>query len=380
MRLLPYTSIRVFPEVDEGAEVGAVQAAVWNLDNRHKSPEQSRDIVRSALGRAPQTTPVYMKVDSTLRGNVGAMVEAALMGGPYQRACLCPAFPQNGRTMVGSRLYVNQVPVEKTALASDPRNPLATGLVAALMKAQTALPLIPIGLDDLRAGRITIFLQSDTAIYVVDAAEPWDLMRIAAFLRDHPQLLPVGSAALAEALIRSEVTARRPPSPSTVVPAFTQIVALVGSTHSKSQDQVNRVATNPRWQIRRASATPPYYRNPIGRSHVILATPEHLVTNPGRILRQMAEMVADHLSHTDQAVVVATGGDTALALIRHLAVPWLDPVQELGPGVVLSHGPLGPRQLWLVTKSGAFGEDDFFERIGSRWPAVGVPQPALEER
>ena len=62
---------------------------------------------------------LYKKIDSTLRGHVGAEVRAAL--GAWQAdalAIVASAFPETGRTTIGGRQFVNGVRVEQPSVGS----------------------------------------------------------------------------------------------------------------------------------------------------------------------------------------------------------------------------------------------------------------------
>ena len=65
-----------------------------------------------------RTNLVYKKVDSALRGNLGAEIRAVLDGFSAARAVLlAPALPANGRTTVGGRQLLGGVPVHETEMA-----------------------------------------------------------------------------------------------------------------------------------------------------------------------------------------------------------------------------------------------------------------------
>src|SRR5918998_2419102 len=71
---------------------------------------------------------LYLKIDSTVRGSVAGQVEGALYAWSRRHAgasaVICPAFPDQHRTVVGGTLLVDGVPVGQTAAAIDPVTPL----------------------------------------------------------------------------------------------------------------------------------------------------------------------------------------------------------------------------------------------------------------
>lgn len=375
--LIGYMPSRVYPSLDNSMQRSSDGATVWALDNRHMSPDACRRVVIEVLEHVSYHEPLFIKVDSTLRGPVGSTIDAVLHAMPFRGAFLCPAFPKNGRTVVQSHLYIHGVQIEETPLVSDPQNPLATGSIPILIGSETPLPIVPIPLTVLRMNRIREHLMATPAIYVIDAENFADLTEIATFLLDHRDLLPVGSAGLAEALARQGAWGPKTLPPSVPLPRLNQLVVMVGSMHPQSQKQVRAVESRPEWRVLRGRPGSPYPSDLPG-THVILVTPTESLANPSEMLDQMAETVARHLCHASTGVVVvATGGDTALALIRRLDVRCLDPVRELGPGVVLSHARFKDRELWLVTKSGAFGQDDFLPKLDQELRDAAHTNPTL---
>lgn len=83
--------------------VHAVQGAdvvVINTESRALEPEEAYErIARTAAElRAAGAIPIYKKIDSTMRGRVGAELDALLDMFGLDMAIVSPAFPDNGRT------------------------------------------------------------------------------------------------------------------------------------------------------------------------------------------------------------------------------------------------------------------------------------------
>ena len=78
---------------------------------------------------------VYKKIDSTLRGHVGAELQAALAAAPlFAGAIVAPAFPEQGRTLSGGRLRVQGRPADELGHPGDLMGMLdAAGLRPALL-------------------------------------------------------------------------------------------------------------------------------------------------------------------------------------------------------------------------------------------------------
>src|SRR3954454_9747157 len=85
-----------------------------NTESRYLTGEEASSAVTSAVGRAlGQHRKVFKKIDSLLRGNVGAEVAATLaqitQGRGKGLAIVAPAFPATGRTTSGGLVHVDGV-------------------------------------------------------------------------------------------------------------------------------------------------------------------------------------------------------------------------------------------------------------------------------
>ncbi|GAA1761863.1 four-carbon acid sugar kinase family protein [Streptomonospora arabica] len=119
---------------------------VANLDSRHASPEQAADLVTDVVEAIWPVGLVVKRFDSTLRGNVGAELEAAWRAVRERvaarwavRALVVPAFPTGGCTTVDGVQLLGGQPLEATDLARDPFCPMDTGDVAAILARQSTL-------------------------------------------------------------------------------------------------------------------------------------------------------------------------------------------------------------------------------------------------
>ncbi len=66
------------------------------------------------------------KTDSTMRGNIGAELQAAISGSGRKKLLFVPALPQLGRTTRQGVVYIDGIPLEQTPFASDPFTPVCS--------------------------------------------------------------------------------------------------------------------------------------------------------------------------------------------------------------------------------------------------------------
>lgn len=108
--------------------------------------EQAVDLVTDVVEAVWPVGLVVKRIDTTLRGNIGAEVAAAWQAlrdrYPPQarlRVLLVPAFPSAGRTTVDGVQHVDGTPLDRTELVTDPLSPVTTGNVAAVFAKQSGL-------------------------------------------------------------------------------------------------------------------------------------------------------------------------------------------------------------------------------------------------
>ena len=124
---------------------------VITTNSRAEAPniagERAKQAVRSLAGRA-----VYKKIDSTLRGNIGVELEAAIAEITCEKAVVAPAFPAVGRTTMAGVLLVNGVPVAETQFANDPILPVKESHIPSLLEQSTRYRVGCIAVEDIEAG------------------------------------------------------------------------------------------------------------------------------------------------------------------------------------------------------------------------------------
>jgi uncharacterized protein YgbK (DUF1537 family) len=108
---------------------------VIDAETRHLESDEARDRMRSLAesARGMGFELLYLKTDSTLRGNIAASIEALAETFPGRQIAYAPAYPALGRTVADGRLYVGGVPVQETAFARDPMNPVLGNDIRALV-------------------------------------------------------------------------------------------------------------------------------------------------------------------------------------------------------------------------------------------------------
>ena len=161
-------------------------------DSRALAMQDARSRVQvSAKAMAQFGVDLFSKrIDSTLRGNLGAEIDAILdVLGPETIAVVVAAFPSSGRITVGGYLMVNSVPLEKTFAAKDPKTPVDKSIVSEIIAQQSKYQIGLIRLETVLQGadrighELTDLVKEGKRIIVVDAATQEDLNNIALGVR-----------------------------------------------------------------------------------------------------------------------------------------------------------------------------------------------------
>lgn len=348
-----------------------------DTDTRHASETDAAACVAAAVQRArDEGIPVVKKIDSTLRGNIGVEVRTALgvlqdpqdSGGPL--ALVAAGYPAVGRTTLGAQVHVHGTPARTTPFAGD----LAALLRAADLRVGT-VPLRVVRDPDLLRASIERAVHDHLSALVLDSDSDEDLASIAhAIAAARRPLLVVGSAGI----VRAMAGRSRPPGagdPATPAALGQPALFVLGSYSVPAQrqrlalvrDGAHPVMLSPA-QAWPDSAVLDEVSTTLraGRSVVLSPDPDEPVEASAAtaVVTRLASVAAAVLD--DVRTLVATGGETARAVMLAAGIETLMVLGEREPGVVGLRAP--ERHLDIVTKAGAFGDPAALSRV--IWPAT----------
>ncbi len=369
-------------EAGSGAEDDVVS---HDADSRQLGPEAAASRHAALLDRLHHPgRSIFKKIDSTLRGQPAAELAATLEGLRRRHgaafAILAPAFPATGRTTRDGRIMVEGRPLEETELWRRDRT-YATGSLPAMLEG-AGLPSATIALATVRAGPESLreaLAQAARAgaVAVLDAESDDDLARIAeAGLAPgaRASLVWVGSAGLAHALAARETAPAAPSENISTGSGGTLVV--VGSLAAASRAAARRLAGEA--GVRHVPVAPDLLlaadeterarcRNAVTAGvsagddvlvEVAMGEAPDLALGP-RLADALGAWLAPAAPHLGG--LVATGGETAAALLAHFRVDGLRLIDEIEAGVSLGL-TRGALRVPIVTKAGAFGTPETLVR------------------
>jgi uncharacterized protein YgbK (DUF1537 family) len=206
-------------------------------------------------------------------------------------------------------------------------------------------------------------------VFVVDGATQADLVRtVQALNRRLGHCLLVGSAGLAAAVAAACLPQGPIPEPPR---AAGRILVTVGSRAEQSTRQVAALGALPGSELIRApngEAPEDALLGSSAETLLLLATAGATggEGDADRVARTLARSTARVLHSRRVEALIATGGDTAVAILEALGRRALQVMGDLLPGIPYCRIDLDGRVLWLVTKAGGFGVPDTLIQIVQR--------------
>jgi len=338
-----------------------------DTESRGVSDGEAARRVRDAIRDIGERPLLIKKLDSTLRGQVGAELKAALELGGRATAILAPAFPEYRRTTVEATQLLDGAPVHESAAGRDPIAPARTSRLDELLGGAGIKDVARLSRQELGdRGRLRSLLKG-ASVVIVDAETDRDLDLLVRSVEDPSSVLWAGSTGISRALGRA---LPGPGRPTSTPPSVERVLVVVGSLNPVSREQLEvlrrrgdvryaQLVVTPTFNGEHPLLSPDIEGEDPGAITAIASDPLRLAPHPDSTT---AAAVATGLAHMTSALVdkgvgglVLTGGDTATAVARRLGFGGFRVLGEVGPGI--PHGVIiGESELSVVTKAGGFGD------------------------
>lgn len=391
-----------------------------DADTRGMAPEQAAETI-AGLVRSYDVSPpnervfLFKKVDSTLRGNVAAELASALnarrgLASPAERvvALFAPASPDHGRTTVCGRQMVHGVPLEQTDVWRGENSRSRSNIAEILSEAGLKCGMIERALvrGGARALEDTMIQRAEEVdVLVCDAETVTDLQAIAsAGMVLHPKTVWAGSAGLARQIPRAAGFASVPAYNHEDIAARVSgpTLFVVGSPATATREQARALAeasdvvtfnvshsamlSGERSSEWRDSAR--LISGNLQRGVDVLLQ----LDSTGRCGAEQAQLLTGSLARMIQpcanhvGALVATGGETARAVLDAWGVQRLRLLGEVEPGLPYSVTQGWRRTIAVLTKAGSFGTTgtllacrDFLRRFPPAPATLGTGSRRVDE-
>ena len=342
-------SCRVEIDCSELREVPTSKVVAFNTNSRGDDFAQCQREIEK-LGRicAPWNARVILKkIDSTLRGNIGYEVVAALKAFNRQAAIIAPAYPLMQRWVRNGMLHwvdcSGKGQIDILGLLAN--QGISKAKITTKSMVQELAAFTAEMYTDMRNGK---------QFFVVDCSSQQDLSSlVSAGIQATNQVLWVGSGGLGMAL--AGYLAKLPMPRSFPDPKAGSLLFVIGSAHPVTHRQKKallaqtnsiEVLPHPKF-IPRALTALREERN------VVITVESDLNSVPA--LRSFFVQIESHLV----SAIFLSGGDTGASVCAAIEAQSIDLREELEPGFpcgVLEGGMFGG--IPVACKSGAFGNED----------------------
>ena len=313
--------------------------------------------------------------DSTNEGNIGPVATALAARLGETSVLVCPAFPENGRTVYEGHLFVRDRLLSESGMQNHPLTPMRDPDLRRVLARQTDWPVAHVPVSTVRDGADAIASRVSSAgkaMIIADAIRNEDLVEIGKAVKD--RRLIVGASGIALEL-PGNFGVRNDGGRWTGLGG--KAVVLSGSCSTATRGQVEkyrRIAPSREvavadlmkerlsleelvgWVLRQE--TPPLLFSSADPETVAATQREFGKTESSESVERLFSDLAAALSQSGVTRIVVAGGETSGAVVSGLQAETLEIGPRIAPGVPALK--VSGRGLALALKSGNFGGPDFF--------------------
>lgn len=319
--------------------------------------------------------------DSTKKGNIGPVVDAAMEKYDIPYTLLCPSLPVNGRTVKNGRLCVNGVPLHETHMKNHPLTPMWDDRIEELMKSQGKYACMTLSLEELSKGReyiikrVEAFGQDKVHFYIIpDYYEEEHKEIIYEIFRELP-LLTGGSGILSSTQLGEETGQKMRKCRK----SRGKTILFAGSCSKITLEQIEEfrrrdyplIKIDPMALLYNEISVEDIWNMIGGQSRVLVYSADTAesvreIQKFGKekvanlIEKAISDLARKSVDNGYTQIIVA-GGETSGAVTRSLGYNSYIIGESVAPGVPMMI-PVNDENIRLVLKSGNFGAPDFFEQ------------------
>ena len=315
--------------------------------------------------------------DSTDHGNIGQVAEALADRVGERSVVVCPAFPENGRSVYQGHLFVGDKLLNESGMQDHPLTPMRDADLSRVLARQTQWPIGHISIAAVSANAATIKRQfQDTKkMYIVDAIYNDDLHTIGAACAGHKLLcggsgiaigLPANFGFLPTTTDWSGIGGKGVILSGSCsiatrgqIEKYKQIAPSLELTAKDIMKNVQTPESVADWVYAQDSAAPLVYSSAEPQA-IIAAQNAFGKLEIAEIIEGFFQSLARILVERGVTQIIAAGGETSGAVVAGLSADVLSIGRKIAPGVPALR--VDNRKLVLALKSGNFGDENFFEK------------------
>ena len=342
---------------------------------------------------------IYKKIDSSLRGNLGAEIDAALDALGMDFSVVAPAYPSLGRTTQNGVHLIHGIPVGQSEAACDPTSPVRLSDLSQIVASQSRYPVEHISTRHMTdsgtiAARMDRLIKKGIRHITFDAVNEDHLDKLLDMVlaRSGKKALLVGSAGLAERL----ATKILPPVPGEPLspPVIRRPRLLVcGSASIQTRRQTEHLVQAGSYRLVEleagflanlklpvapgllSGALDQALQLPVAGLVVRITAPPQKKNRPSNltapaamVIQGLGIYVARLMPALKPCGLFLSGGDTASEVLTAIGGRALCVKRSLMPGIIEAEIVGGNMHMLPVyTKAGAFGQTDDLSKLDSYW-------------
>ncbi|SCM76527.1 conserved hypothetical protein [uncultured Pleomorphomonas sp.] len=369
----------------------AVEAGIVALKSRTVAPAEAvgQSLAAADWLLAQGCRQIFFKIcstfDSRRDGNIGLVIDALMARLGASLSIVCPAFPDNGRSVYQGHLFVGDRLLSESSMRHHPLTPMSDSDIRRWLGHQSRQAVGHVAMPDVRGGADAIraaLKREATAgrpVVVVDAIANADLVEIGRAASD--LLLLTGGSGLALGLPGNFGIGPATQSSSWWTGSSGPAVVLSGSCSAMTRLQVSVFAnshpafevipadilsgklvpdTVVNWFAGQTPGVAPLIYSSAEPRVVEAVQAEYGIERTALAIEAFFAALASQLAASGIERIVVAGGETSGAVVEGLGIASLEIGPQIAPGVpaVRASG----RPLWLALKSGNFGDESFFEK------------------
>lgn len=386
----PYVILDPLLPIQE--ELRDLPVMVLDTESRHLSSRDAYARVFSAMGllSGRENDVIFKKIDSTLRGNIGAEIDAVMDFGKFDQAFVIPAAPENGRIVKDGYCYVRGMKLHESEFGRDPLSPVESSYVPQIVARQTNRKVGLITFSSIRKpsdqllAEIRGQISEGNRIICLDSIHSNDIhLAVEAIQQTPGKSLFVGASGLGRAFSAAQCEPLSGPfgmEPRTLFiigsPKETsnaQVRTLLKGNHNISELTIDveqaledgSAAVNDAVRYARDMQRNAGHLLVRCAQGVSSANPSSTRMKSKKIGSCLSELAKQMVAELGFRTIVMTGGETAFAVMKALDIHALRLKSEIVPGIPLctATSPELPRLIHIITKAGGFGGENALEAV-----------------
>lgn len=362
------------------AEAGDEDVAIIALKTRSV---RAADAIAQSLAAcewllAQGATQIVFKVcstfDSTDQGNIGPVAEALADRLGESNVVVCPAFPENGRSVYMGHLFVGDRLLNESGMENHPLTPMRDADLRRVLARQSQRPVPHVAHAIVSQGAVALSaaIKARPGLIIVDAIDEADLRTIGQAVIDRK--LMVGGSGIALGLPGNFGAKARSVS---WTPQPGKGAVLSGSCSRATRGQIEFYKTRAPsrqiapeeilggldldaiadWAVKQDTA--PLIYSSADPESVRAAQAKHGEALLADAIEAAFSQLAAALVRRGVSRIVVAGGETSGAVVSGIGATALEIGPRLAAGVPAIR--VRGKNLALALKSGNFGAEDFFE-------------------